>query len=93
MPNPNQEEQVAEVFVRINSEEQRDRQFSKLQQAHVLNLIHWHDFLSILKQSEFTGANLISSQTTVYYKLDGKQSRQDLSLSLLLCSLSTNFPL
>lgn len=54
-----------EVF----SEEQRDRQFAKLQeaQAHVLNLIHWHDFLSILKQSGFTGANLISSQTTVYY--------------------------
>jgi hypothetical protein len=53
----------------IFSEEQRDKQFAKLQeaQAHVLNLIHWHDFLSILKQSGFTGANLISSQTTVYY--------------------------
>jgi hypothetical protein len=54
-----------EVF----SEEQRDKQFAKLQgaQAHVLNLTHWHDFLGILKQSGFTGANLISSQTTVYY--------------------------
>ena len=54
-----------EVF----SEEQRDLQFSKLQeaQAHVLNLLHWHDFLGILRQSGFTGSNLISSQTTVYY--------------------------
>lgn len=54
-----------EVF----SEEQRDKQFAKLQeaQANVLNLTHWHDFLGILKQSGFTGANLISSQTTVYY--------------------------
>jgi hypothetical protein len=54
-----------EVF----SEEQRDKQFAKLQeaQAHVLNLTHWHDFLGILRQSGFTGANLISSQTTVYY--------------------------
>lgn len=54
-----------EVF----SEEQRDKQFARLQeaQAHVLNLTHWHDFLGILKQSGFTGANLISSQTTVYY--------------------------
>ena len=54
-----------EVF----SEEQRDKQFAKLQvaQAHALNLTHWHDFLGILKQSGFTGANLISSQTTIYY--------------------------
>lgn len=54
-----------EVF----SEGQRDIQFAKLQeaQAHVLNLTHWHDFLGILRQSGFTGANLISSQTTVYY--------------------------
>jgi hypothetical protein len=54
-----------EVF----SEEQRDKQFGKLQeaQAHALNLTHWHDFLGVLKQSGFTGANLISSQTTVYY--------------------------
>ncbi len=53
----------------IFSEEQRDKQFAKLQeaQANVLNLTHWHDFLGILKQSGFTGANLISSQTTVYY--------------------------
>lgn len=53
----------------IFSEEQRDRQFAKLQeaQAHVLNLAHWHDFLGILKQSGFIGGNLISSETTVYY--------------------------
>ena len=54
-----------EVF----SEEQRDQQFAKLQEAqsHVLNLTNWHDFLGILRQSGFTGSNLISSQTTVYY--------------------------
>lgn len=54
-----------EVF----SEEQRDKQFARLQeaQAHVLNLAHWHDFLGVLKQSGFTGANMISSQTTIYY--------------------------
>jgi hypothetical protein len=51
------------------SANQRDAQFAKLQeaQAHVLNLTHWHDFLGILRQSGFTGANLISSQTTIYY--------------------------
>ncbi|MDB4889968.1 MAG: hypothetical protein JWL61_1823 [Gemmatimonadetes bacterium] len=54
-----------EVF----SEEQRDKQFTKLQeaQAHALSLTNWHDFLGVLRQSGFTGANLISSQTTVYY--------------------------
>lgn len=51
------------------SEERRDAQFARLQeaQAHVLDLTHWHDFLGILRQSGFTGSNLISSKTTVYY--------------------------
>ena len=51
------------------SEEQRDKQFARLKeaQANVLSLTNWHDFLGILKQSGFLGANLISSQTTVYY--------------------------
>jgi hypothetical protein len=51
------------------SEELRDEQFAKLKeaQAHVLNLTHWHDFLGIIRQSGFTGSNLISSQTTIYY--------------------------
>ena len=51
------------------SEEQRDIQFARLKeaQAHVLNLQHWHDFLGILRQGGFSGANLISSKTTVYY--------------------------
>jgi len=54
-----------EVF----SDEKRDIQFAKLQEAQssALNLTHWHDFLGIIRQSGFTGANLISSQTTVYY--------------------------
>lgn len=51
------------------SPERRESQFARLKdaQTQVLNLTHWHDFLSILKQSGFTGANLISSQTTIYY--------------------------
>lgn len=51
------------------SEEQRDKQFAKLKeaQAQVLNLAHWHDFLGLLRQSGFTGSNLISSETAVYY--------------------------
>ena len=51
------------------SSERRESQFARLKEAQtqVLNLTHWHDFLSILKQSGFTGANLISSQTTIYY--------------------------
>lgn len=53
----------------VFSEELRDTQFAKLKdaQAHVLNLVHWHDFLGIIRQSGFTGSNLISSQTTIYY--------------------------
>ncbi|MEX2442532.1 MAG: DUF262 domain-containing protein [Alkalispirochaeta sp.] len=51
------------------SEEKRLEQFARLREAqkHVLNLTHWHDFWGILKQSGFTGHNLISSQITVYY--------------------------
>lgn len=51
------------------SDEQREKQFSKLKdaQAQVLNLTHWHDFLGLLKQAGFTGDNLISSEITVYY--------------------------
>ncbi len=51
------------------SPEQRDVQFSRLKEAqsHALNLAHWHDFLGILRQSGFTGANLISSKITVFY--------------------------
>lgn len=51
------------------SEERRDAQFELLKQAqgNVLHLQHWHDFLGILKQSGFTGSNMISSATTVYY--------------------------
>ena len=51
------------------SETRRDEQFESLKnaQSHVLNLTYWHDFLGILRQSGFTGANLISSETTVYY--------------------------
>lgn len=51
------------------SVKRRELQFEKLKvaQSHVLNLTHWHDFFGIIRQSGFTGSNLISSQTTIYY--------------------------
>jgi len=51
------------------SEERREAQFELLKkaQSNVLSLQHWHDFLGVLKQSGFTGSNMISSATTVYY--------------------------
>ncbi len=51
------------------SEARREAQFELLKQAqrHVLDLQHWHDFLGVLKQSGFAGANMVSSETTIYY--------------------------
>lgn len=51
------------------STEQRERQFSILQeaQAHVLDLTHWHQFLSCLVGAGFRGGEMISSQNTLIY--------------------------
>lgn len=49
--------------------EQRDAQFAVLQEAQgqVLNLTHWHQFLSALVGAGFRGAEMISSQNALLY--------------------------
>lgn len=51
------------------SAEQREAQFSVLKeaQAHVLNLTHWHQFLSALIGAGFRSAEMISSQNALLY--------------------------
>ncbi len=51
------------------SSERRDAQFKVLQdaQSDVLNLTHWHQFLSCLVGAGFRSAELISSRNTVMY--------------------------
>lgn len=54
-----------EVF----SDEERDRQFAKLQKAQdsVLNLTNWHEFLKTLIAAGFRSSQMISSQNTLLY--------------------------
>ena len=49
--------------------EQRDKQFEILKQAqvHVLNLTHWHQFLSALVGAGFRGRTMISSSLALLY--------------------------
>jgi hypothetical protein len=51
------------------SVEQRDKQFAVLKeaQANVLNLKHWHQFLSALVGAGFRGAEMVSSQNALLY--------------------------
>ncbi|MFH1861095.1 MAG: DUF262 domain-containing protein [bacterium] len=51
------------------SEEERDRQFAKLQKAQdkVLNLVNWHEFLKSLITAGFRSRQMISSQNTLLY--------------------------
>ena len=51
------------------SNERRDAQFKLLQnaQAEVLNLTHWHQFLSCLIGAGFRSAEMISSQNALLY--------------------------
>ncbi|MEW6684486.1 MAG: DUF262 domain-containing protein [Nitrospirota bacterium] len=51
------------------SNERRDAQFKVLQdaQAEVLNLTHWHQFLSCLIGAGFRSAEMISSQNSLLY--------------------------
>lgn len=53
----------------IFSVERRDAQFQILQeaQAHVLNLTHWHQFLSALVGAGFRSAEMISSRSALLY--------------------------
>ena len=51
------------------SPERRDQQFATLQgaQAEVLNLTHWHQFLSCLIGAGFRSGDMISSQNALLY--------------------------
>lgn len=51
------------------SPERREEQFSRLAeaQAHVLNLTHWHQFLSALVGAGFRSEEMISSQNALLY--------------------------
>lgn len=51
------------------SPERRDEQFARLAeaQAHVLNLTHWHQFLSALVGAGFRSDEMISSQNALLY--------------------------
>jgi hypothetical protein len=53
----------------VLSIERRDTQFGVLKeaQAHVLNLTHWHQFLSALVGAGFRSAEMISSQSALLY--------------------------
>jgi len=53
----------------VFSVERRDAQFKILQetQAHVLNLTHWHQFLSALIGAGFRSGEMISSQNALLY--------------------------
>ncbi|MEZ4514876.1 MAG: DUF262 domain-containing protein [Chloroflexota bacterium] len=51
------------------SEEQREKQFTVLQQAqnHVLNLQNWHEFLKCLMRAGYRSEKMITSQTALLY--------------------------
>jgi len=47
----------------------RQAQFARLEeaQAHVVNLTHWHEFLTCLERAGFRGAKMISSENAIVY--------------------------
>ncbi|WP_344412013.1 GmrSD restriction endonuclease domain-containing protein [Amycolatopsis minnesotensis] len=49
--------------------ERRDEQFDRLQQAqdHLVNLLHWHEFLQCLERAGFRGSKMISGQNAILY--------------------------
>jgi hypothetical protein len=51
------------------SPELRQAQFTRLQeaQAHVLDLMHWHQFLQSLVGAGYRGSEMVSSQNTLLY--------------------------
>ena len=68
-------EQVAEVFVRINSKgvnlNQADFILTLMSvwdaQAYVLDLTNWHEFIKVLVRAGFRSSKMISSQNAVVY--------------------------
>jgi hypothetical protein len=51
------------------SPERRDEQFDRLQTAqdHVVNLLHWHEFLQCLERAGFRGSKMISGENALLY--------------------------
>lgn len=51
------------------SPQRREQQFDRLQTAqdHVINLLHWHEFLRCLEYAGFRGAKMISGQNSLLY--------------------------
>ena len=51
------------------SPKRRDEQFDQLQQAqdHLVNLLHWHEFLQCLERAGFRGSKMVSGQNAILY--------------------------
>jgi hypothetical protein len=51
------------------SPQRREQQFDTLQKAqdHLVNLVHWHEFLQCLERAGFRGSKMISGQNTILY--------------------------
>jgi uncharacterized protein with ParB-like and HNH nuclease domain len=49
--------------------ERREEQFDRLQTAqdHLVNLLHWHEFLQCLERAGFRGSKMISGQNAILY--------------------------
>src|SRR5215471_2470993 len=52
-----------------HSSQRRDEQFDRLQlaQDHVVNLLHWHEFLQCLERGGFRGSKMISGENAILY--------------------------
>jgi hypothetical protein len=52
-----------------HSQERREEQFDRLQAAqdHLVNLLHWHEFLQCLERAGFRGSKMISGQNAILY--------------------------
>jgi hypothetical protein len=51
------------------SPDHREEQFDRLQKAqdHLVNLVHWHEFLQCLERAGFRGSKMISGQNAILY--------------------------
>jgi hypothetical protein len=51
------------------SAQRREEQFDRLQRAqdHVVNLLHWHEFLQCLERAGFRGSKMISGENAILY--------------------------
>jgi hypothetical protein len=53
----------------VFSPERREEQFDRLQKAqdHLVNLLHWHEFLQCLERAGFRGSKMVSGQNAILY--------------------------